>query len=153
MKNVARKCILCGVLVFAFFTVSCFSAEVCESQPGGSDVCSLVKEGRKLAKEKKYEEAIKIFAKAKEADPKSALPDTALGIMFLKMGEYAEAERYLHSAELLDPNVAPVQYTLALLYEKQGKNQDAIKYWNKLYDNVDFRESAIKHLKFLGVKK
>ena len=125
----------------------------CQDRPVNNDVNSLVKEGHRLAKDHKYNEAIQMFAKAKAADPKSALPDTALGMMFLKMGEYAEAERYLDSAEALEPDLAPVQYTLALLYEKQGKNQDAVNYWTKLLNNSQFKDAAKKHLEFLGVKK
>jgi len=140
---------LSGVLIFAAFSVTAF----CENPSEKNDVYSLVAQGRRLAKEHKYDEAIKIFSQAKNVDPRSALPDTGIGMMFLKMGEYSEAEKYLTAAESLDPNIVPVQYTLAMLYEKLGRSGDAIKYWNKLYNNPEFKESAKKHLKFLGVTK
>jgi len=153
MKKIFFKNIRCVISLFVLIICCFVSCAFCQDQPVNSDVNSLVKEGHLLAKDQKYNEAIQMFAKAKIADPKSALPDTALGIMFLKMGEYAEAESYLNSAEALDPNLAPVQYTLALLYEKEGKNADAIKYWNRLLTNEQFKEAAKKHLEFLGVKK
>jgi len=153
MSTKILRNIFSRALFLAAFSVCCFSTTYCENQGGDNDVYSLVAQGRRLAKERKYDEAIKVFSQAKSIDPKSALPDTGLGIMFLKMGEYAESERYLSSAESLDPNLVPVQYTLAMLYEKLGRNGDAIRYWNKLYNNAEFKESAKMHLKFLGVKK
>lgn len=152
MRTLTFKNIFSRMLIIAVFS-SCFAAAAFCQDNNTGDVHSLVAEGRRLAKERRYDDAIKVFSQAKTVAPKSALPDTGLGIMFLKMGEYAEAERYLSAAEALDPNLVPVQYTLAMLYEKLGRNGDAIRYWNKLYETSQFKESARKHLKYLGVQK
>ncbi|PIU84154.1 MAG: hypothetical protein COS68_00275 [Elusimicrobia bacterium CG06_land_8_20_14_3_00_38_11] len=136
-------------LLFLIFNFTFLISNCLYSQ----DVNQLVSEGNKLIKEKKYDEAVKILFEAKKLDEKSPLPDISLGMMFLQKNSLWEAETHLKSAEKLDPELCGIQYTIALLYEKKGDKENAVKYWNKLAKNSDFKETAKRHLLFLGGEK
>ncbi|MFH1540344.1 MAG: hypothetical protein ABID79_00585 [Elusimicrobiota bacterium] len=116
---------------------------------GAQDVNQLVATGNRFIKEGKYNEATEVLFEAKRLDSQSPFPDIALGMMFLQKNDLWKAEMHLKTAESLS-NDPSVQYMLALLYEKNGNKYDAINYWNKLSRNPNFKETAKKHLLFLG---
>jgi tetratricopeptide (TPR) repeat protein len=137
------------VALICFCAISFFSVSTCYCE----DVQEMVAEGNKLVKEKKYDDALKIFVAARKVDPKSPLPNVALGIMFVQMGEVRDAEAYLKSAEEQAPELVAVHYTLALLYEKDRRPDEAAVYWRKLLNDPDLGDTAKRHMDFLGVKK
>ncbi|MDD5687034.1 MAG: hypothetical protein PHE88_04270 [Elusimicrobia bacterium] len=141
MENKYSKLFIC------FFTFLLFST-FCHSQDG--DISQLLADGRKLIKEQKYEEAVKVLLEAKKLDEQSPLPDIALGMMFLQKGSLWEAEIHLKSAERINPEIPALQYTLALLCEKKGEKDNAIQHWNKLLKDSKLKDIAKKHIQFLG---
>jgi tetratricopeptide (TPR) repeat protein len=141
MENKYSKLFIC-FFAFLFFSTFCF--------PKNEDISQLLSDGRKLIKEQKYEEAVKVLLEAKKLDEQSPLPDIVLGMMFLQKGSLWEAEIHLKSAERINPEISALQYTLALLCEKKGEKDNAIQYWNKLLKDSKLKDVAKKHLQFLG---
>lgn len=79
----------------------------------------------------KPEEAIKLYTKAVELNPKFAIPYNNLGLIYNNMGKLGLAIKYYEKAVELNPKFSIAINNLAGAYKLQGRTAEAIKMYNK----------------------
>ncbi len=121
-----RLILVCSLILLAF---SCSSAPT-------------VKEGAKLFNEQKYTEAIQVFEKVLEKDPKNANALYNIAISYIQLKDDDKALIYLNKTIEIDPFQDDAWYNLALIYFKKedylsalGAGLDAGSDAKKLVDN------------------
>jgi tetratricopeptide (TPR) repeat protein len=87
--------------------------------------------GLVLVKEKKIEQAIASFQRAKQLSPNAPEPSFHLGLAYLQQGKIEEAEKAFENAIELNPNYAEAQYNLGTILFDRGNNEAALDAFRK----------------------
>jgi len=111
MKKISILMILTG------FVYSLFAA----------DYMDFINEGLILLTQRKTEESIRAFEKAKSIQPSSPYPYYYLGEAYYAMGKTKEALENYNKAIEIDKNNPDFHYALAHLYISEGNYEEAIK--------------------------
>ncbi|MFP4527027.1 MAG: tetratricopeptide repeat protein, partial [Candidatus Kapaibacterium sp.] len=90
--------------------------------------------GVALSESGNYNEAISMYKKAIEKDPKFFRAMNNLGTVYNKLGNYLDAERELMRALEIKPNDDIILNNLGDVYSNQGKYEEAIKYFMQAID-------------------
>lgn len=108
-----------------------------QNAPAKADnAVELVKQGRALNDAGKQDEALALYQRAMQVDPKAADPHLAAGVALDLKGEYGEARRHiakaieLSSAETKDRALR----TMAVSYAFEGKAGEAAEYEKPVFD-------------------
>ncbi len=91
------------------------------------DTKTKLKLGNSLAKQKRFEEAVKEFEEILQQDPTSAPAYSALGNIAYRQNLYSEALEYLHKAIQLDPLKLAPQLRAGRVYLKQKNLEGALE--------------------------
>ncbi len=84
--------------------------------------------GEALEKEERYEDALKIYKKGVEKDPKDVELWMGIGRVSLKLDNLEEAAKAYERAYLIEPENRQICENLAFVYEKMGRLRDALTY-------------------------
>jgi len=87
--------------------------------------------GRALDRHEKYDEAVKIYAKALALNPNDAEAHYELGVTLEKQGNSIGAVRHYLEALRVRPNYAKVHNNIGVILSGQGKINDAIYHYKK----------------------
>jgi len=116
--------------------VALLTAGVAGAGTQGEQALDLVKRGRTLERDGRFDESLAILRKAAAADPGLFDARFALGRSLDLAGEYDEARAELEAAlKLADPSARDmVLSALAISYAFEGKAGDAAGYYRKQFD-------------------
>lgn len=85
--------------------------------------------GDALAEDGRYKEAMDEFAKALDAKPDSARARSAIGEMYMRMGNEAEAEKWMNESVRVNPQYLRGYENLARFHESRGQSGRAIQFY------------------------
>jgi tetratricopeptide (TPR) repeat protein len=104
--------------------------------PQGESAADLVKQGEKLSREGKQDEALALYGRALALSPNLAEAHLEMGAALDLKGEYAKARRHLAKAiELANGNgKEQALRAMAFSYAFEGKAQEAAKYEQQVID-------------------
>jgi Flp pilus assembly protein TadD len=94
----------------------------------------LVAEGLAASGAGRSDEALALFAQAREADPASGTPHFLLGSEYASRGDFAAAEAAFANAVLLAPAFPLARYQLGLLQFSSRRPAVALLTWQPLLD-------------------
>jgi tetratricopeptide (TPR) repeat protein len=80
------------------------------------------------------DEALNLFARARDADPASGIPHFLIGSEHASLGQFAEAESAFARAVLLSPAFPLARYQLGLLQFSSQRAAVALLTWQPLLD-------------------
>jgi tetratricopeptide (TPR) repeat protein len=115
---------------------------------------SLHSEGLKLFNEGKYKEAIEVWLKESEIEPRNANTHNNIGIAYSFLGNYESAVLYHKKAIEINQNFGHAYYSLGRAYIRLGKNEEAKQVLSKAielnyspYDSYYLLGTVYKSLK------
>ena len=79
----------------------------------------------------KFDQAISIYEKALQLNPKDADPLNNMGNIYVARGEYEKALKIYDQALILDPKSETTLYNKAVLFHKLGQMNQAVVYYQK----------------------
>ena len=85
-----------------------------------------ISKGNALAKEKKYEEAIKEYEEALKLEPKNIKAYLSLGLIYANSGDLSKALHYAEKASQIDPSYTSF-YNLGLIYATKKEPSKAVE--------------------------
>lgn len=91
-----------------------------------------LEEGIRLMREKKWEEAIRLFEEMAKQSPRQGEIHFRLGVSYMELGRVPQAEEALKRSIRIDPEDVRPYFQLAGLYEQTQRLQEALD----LYDRV-----------------
>ncbi|MEI6632464.1 MAG: tetratricopeptide repeat protein [Chlamydiota bacterium] len=110
--------------------------------PGGSparDARAAVAEGEKLLREKKFEEALAVFKRAMDLDPKSANAYNGAGCCYYAGGKIDIAIGAFKKASACDPGMSSAYFNLGRCYAtKKQWDMAIIQYGKAVKDNPKY---------------
>ncbi len=112
--------------------------------------CSRIKstkyfeDGKRLLKQKKYEEAISSFENCLSLEPKTHQAAEAIGICYGEMKDYARAAEYFERALSIKPKDKLYLMNLAITYVKLKRYSEAKELYYRVLDIDDNNSSAKK---------
>jgi len=132
-----RLILVCSLILLAF---SCSSAPT-------------VKEGAKLFNEQKYTEAIQVFEKVLEKDPKNANALYNIAISYIQLKDDDKALIYLNKTVEVNPFYEDAWYNIAYLLYKKGDFKGAVEAgYNGGTDALNILRNSIAKLKEQGIE-
>lgn len=93
-----------------------------------------------------YPTALKLLRDALEIDPGSAIINTEIAEIKLKIGQLPEALEYINSSIKLDPSYRPPYVMAGILMSSSGKDLEAAEYLRKAVKLDPSKEDAYLHL-------
>lgn len=110
-----------------------------------NNVSELVKRANQLAaeceKKKDYKQAIELYIKAINLDPKNTLAVTSLCAIYFNMGRHDVVEKILLEAIKIAPNNCYFHFQLGQLYTTERKFEKSVKYFLKAHNlNKNLKE-------------
>lgn len=113
-----------------------------------NDVSELVKRAHQLAaeceKKKDYKQAIELYIKVINLDPKNTLAVTSLCALYFNMGKHDTVEKILLGAIKIAPNNSYFYFQLGQLYTKQRQLDKAIDQFLKSFQlNKELKENYL----------
>jgi tetratricopeptide (TPR) repeat protein len=130
-------------MVFAVLSLVLIATTVLSQQPATTtppadpnDPAEIIKQGRKLSDEGKYDEALALFNKAMEAKPDLADGHLATGVTLDLKGEYDQAREHIAKAiELAPPEQkGRAQRTMGMAYAFVCQPTESEKYHKQVFD-------------------
>lgn len=118
-------------------------------QGGEGSSQDLLRQGIRLANERKHDEALEKLRAAVSLDAGNTSAYLALGMVALQAQNYQEARRALERAAELQPSSLSAFYGLGMIYEKFREPDKARAAWRKfigLSQEPELREMAQRHL-------
>lgn len=91
------------------------------------EIVDFNEQGIKAIQEKRYEDAVKAFTQAIEAEPNNTVGYINFGNLLASMDETERAERFFQKAITLDEKAATAYYGLANLYYNSERFMEAAK--------------------------
>ena len=101
-----------------------------------TDPADLVKQGQKLEFSGKLEDAVDLYKRALEANPKQFDAHLGLGRVLDVQGKYVEARQHIQKGIDLAPDngLGPALSTMAVSFAFEGNAADAAKYYQRVFD-------------------
>ena len=90
-----------------------------------------VKEGLKHLKKARYDDALRAYEKAVQANPKNPKAYYGIGGVHNQKGNYDLAEQAFLNTLKYDPIHLDAYYSLGYTYEMMGRKEEAQKYYKK----------------------
>ena len=91
-----------------------------------------------------FENAISVYSKAIENDPKNVFAYSNIAYAYEKMNKASKGMEYLLKATQVDPNDAVVWFDLGAAYAKQNQNLKAIECYEKSFSlNPKYYKSCL----------
>jgi tetratricopeptide (TPR) repeat protein len=118
------------ILIFCLFVSACSFGATDESAQGSSDTGDLYEQAMENLDQQKFSEAIELFSKYIEQNPKSADAYFNRGGTYGRMGMTAESIADFSQVILLEPEAGDAYFNRAIAYGMQGKYADAITDYN-----------------------
>ena len=107
-----------------------------DAQPTQTDPADLVKQGQKLEFSGRLTDAVELYARALDANPKQFDAHLGIGRVLDVQGQYAEARQHIQKAIALAPEngLGPALSTLAVSYAFERKAEEAAKHYQRVFD-------------------
>ncbi len=128
--------VLCLFLAVTLTAACLYAQAPAAAAPAPGSPADLVKQGRQLSSEGKQEEALALYSKALQKDPKYFQAELASGAALDLKGDYAGARQQFEKAIQNAPGDAKVQgwRAMAVSYAFEGNAMGAAEYEQKAYD-------------------
>jgi len=120
------------VLAISLYMASAVAQVDVPPGKGGSDVQSLISDGRRLLQEKKYQEALKRFESTLARDEKNAEALYYAGTIYMILGRTQKGLAYIERSVALAPNNLRLRFILAKTYETLSMIDEAIDAFRKV---------------------
>lgn len=101
-------------------------------KPGQRSAEDLNAAGARAYETGDYQEAIRLFQQAAEAEPDNAQYFTNLGVAYGEEGDYQRALAAYHRATEIDPRELPAYLNMGYLYNEQEQTAEAREMWEKV---------------------
>lgn len=132
----------CPVVVFALLFSAAILGAQTQPQPASppkakdSDAVELVKQGQRLSRDGKLDEAVALYQRAVELDPKLYEAQLYLGVGLDLQGKYDEARQHLAKAIELasDQQTVQAMRVMAVSYAFQRNTDKASEYERRAFD-------------------
>jgi len=125
-------------IVVLQFVLYCFIPHISlASEDAQVDAIKYRIKGYMYQRKGRFQEAMRMYAKAVEADPFYACAHNDLGVLYEQKGLLKKAEEQYLEALRIDPAYTAVYTNLALLYERQGETGKAHAYWARRVEAGD----------------
>jgi tetratricopeptide (TPR) repeat protein len=112
------------------------------------EIIEEVKQAISFTKEKKFRSAEKIYLSILKKDANNPVVLSALGLLYLNIGNFVKSEKYLEKSYKIKPNIATIE-GLAHANYNIGDNEKACFYFEKLFEKNKSYDTYDKYTKCL----